>query len=235
MYRINKHARPSRDAIILIGDSNTSLTYFVTAGTPEKRWGEKLQASIGRRVVNWGTDGAQTEDFLGRGSHALTPQLSKWRYVYAHAALVMLGLNETGLGTAVFEQDTRELVSRLLGIGTTPILVTNVAVDYPDHYSTNRNVTIDQYDDVYRNLAAELGLHLIDVNAAVKAEIAVGTWDHRIRADGVTFDNSLDATQPEPWASDGDPASWYTNIHLNDAGATLYANQISAYLTANFL
>lgn len=194
---------------------------------PEKRWTNKLEALLGMQVRNHSWNGAKTADFIGTGEHIMADYLADWQRHRALYALIKLGLNETDTG--VFEANTRTLIQMVRDRGATPILLTNIAVDYPDHYTTDRNVEIDTFDNVYRSLAIELGVGLVDVNAAAKAEIAGGTWDHRVRADLKTLDDSLDDDQPEPWASDGEPASWYTDIHLNEAGSVLYASEIADY------
>lgn len=229
------------NGVVAIGDSNTHQSYFVTSsmapgGTatggnghhPEKRWTEKVAAATGLHVANWAWNGARTSDFLGRGPHAYTELLSQWWITRPRYALIMLGLNEAT--EADFELCTRDLVRSMRGRGVVPIFVTNVAVDYVGgHYSWNRNPTIDAFDDVYRLLANELGIGLVDANAAVKSAIALGTWDHRIRADGVTLDSSLDASRPPPYNA-GDPSAWFTDIHLSEAGSILYAEAIAAYV-----
>ena len=211
-------ARP----VVALGDSNTAQSYL--SATPADRWA----AMVGAR--NWGRDGAVTADYLGTGPHVASAAVSQWRIDHPATVIACFGLNEST--PAELEASTRVLHRWVRGVGARLILLTNVAVDFAGgKYSWDRNPAIEAMADVYRDLALELdGVTLADAFAAFELEIAGGTWDHRIRANQTTFDASLDASQPEPWASDGSPASWWTDIHLNAAGSTVVADVLTPLL-----
>jgi lysophospholipase L1-like esterase len=233
--------------ICAIGDSNTHMSYMGLANQCQdcnglannyaSRWTQKLATASGWRVINHGDNGRKIEDFLGTGAGVLGWSNAELPYGWLNARakyyICCFGLNDASTkSTAEFEADYRLLIAAIQSAGATPVLMTNVAVFYDadlsvSWYKTNRNPTIDAYDDVARALATELSLDLIDVNAAFKADIALGNYDHRIRSDG-TLDDSADG------AHTGSPdfADYRTNIHYNDAGAQIVSDTIDAYRVA---
>lgn len=242
-------SRAPLKGICAIGDSNTAMTYMGLSNQCQdcngsvdnyaSRWTQKLAADTGWRVLNYGDNGRQAEDYLGQGSGVLdwsNDQLpGAWLNARAKYYIICFGLNEQAKTYAQFKADVEAICDRVLETGATPLLMTNVSVYYTSDlsaswYSTNRNTEIDAYDDELRDIASERGIGLIDVNAAFKADIALGNYDHRIRSDG-TLDDSADG------ANTGDPAfaNYRTNIHYNDAGATIVSDTISAYITAQGL
>lgn len=246
------YTAPSRAAvrgICAVGDSNTAMTYMGldrqcqgcngSVDNYSSRWTQKLAADTGWRVLNYGDNGRQAEDYLGRGSGVLdwtNDQLpGAWTNCRAKYYLLCFGLNEGAKSLAEFYSNMSDLCDVVLAADGIPLLMTNVSVFYDSDlsvswYSTNRNITIDAYDDELRDLATARSFGLIDVNAAFKSDIALGNYDHRIRSDG-TLDDSADG------ANTGNPgfANYRTNIHYNDAGATIVSNTIAAYITAQSL
>jgi len=241
------------NGLCAIGDSNTHMGYM---GLPEQcrlcngladnyssRYTQLLATSSGWRILNYGQNGRMTRDYLGTGIGVFDWPNGEipaaWLAARAKYYLCCFGLNDAaggGVSEAVFKQNTRDLISVIEDAGSIPLLMTNVSVYYTANlgvswYSFDRNPTIDSYDDQYRNLNAEIGVRLIDVNAAFKADIALGNYDHRIRSDGVTFTAVNDSSHT------GDPewANWHTNIHYNQLGAAIVANTIQTYITANGL
>lgn len=241
---------PVKKGIACIGDSNTHMSYMGLSTECEfcvgvssnysSRWTQKLEADTGWRIVNRAQDGAQTEDFLGRGTSVLGLSSSEmprgWLNINAKYYICCFGLNETALSLSQFKADLKELVTTILNDGSTPILMTNVSVFFDSDlsvswYNTDRNITIDSYDDQMRDLSSEIsGVLLVDVNQAFKDKIAIADYDHRIRQDG-TLDNSLDGSH----TGDPDFADWRTNIHFNDAGAQIVSDTICSFITSQSL
>lgn len=240
---------PARSGITFLGDSNTSGAIFAL---PEQfilgvgpvdnyalRWTQQLATATGWRIQNYGQDGAQAEDFLGRGitcqKIAADLVVEWWARSRAKYYVLCFGLNETAKTHEEFRSDIRELAAKVIEKGGIPILMTNVSVFFDADlsvgwYNTNRNIVIDAYDDDLRTVATEDGLGLIDVNAAFKVDIGLGNFDHRVRVDN-TFDDSADGSH----VGDPDFADYRTNIHYNAGGATIVSDTIVAFIAANGL
>lgn len=216
--------------IVLLGDSNTAISFFGTV--PEKRWGSIVSTNLGAKVVNMGVDGRSTFDFIRPDTFDGTDRKAMLIAYQAKYYIICFGLNdEKYITTSQFDTDTRELIN-VIQTQTTgvPILMTNVKVDYPAHYSSDRNATkIKPFDDVKRTIATELGLSLIDVYNRFDAEITAGNWDHRIRTTSI-WDASQDADKTV-----GAPDYWWNNIHYNIEGNRIVADEITNYFQINGL
>lgn len=226
--RIKKETVPNPD-IVAIGDSNTEISYF--GSIPEKRWTYIIGKNLSADVYNFGIGGRSTFDFLPVGGEVGKSRLDKIINFDAKYYIICFGLNdEKYIDTVQFEEYQRELVNQIqTNTNGTPILMTNVWVDYPDHYSYDRNtLKIEPYDNVKRKIAKELGIHLIDVYQRFKYEYEVnGIWDTRIRNTEV-WDDSLDDIY-------GDDVSWFSNIHYNILGNEIVADEITNYFINNNL
>lgn len=240
---------PERRGITFLGDSNTSGSIFPLpeqfilgiglADNYASRFTQQLETATGWRILNYGQDGAQAEDFLGRGitTQKIAPELvvEWWTRSRAKYYVLCFGLNETAKTHEEFRSDIRELAQAIVESGGIPILMTNVSVFYNGNlaeswYNTNRNIVIDAYDDDLRTVASEDGIGLIDVNAAFKADIALGNYDHRVRVD-----NTFDAINDGAHVGDPDFANYRTNIHYNAGGATIVSDTVEAFILANGL
>lgn len=112
------------------------------------------------------------------------------------------------------------------------ILETGMYVDYPIHYSKDRNKTLNPTWQVSRDIAAQDGYPLVEYYEAVKAEAAAGNWDVRVRA----RPNSrgpfvLDASQDA--GKENDPR-WFTDIHPNPEGVQIAVREEVKTLKAHF-
>ena len=197
---------------------------------PDNKWSTKLQNALGVGVVNVGHGGAITPDFLSGGDYESIPE--------ADVYVVALGLNDSSAsnfpGTTLaervvlFKTNTETLIEFLLSRGSKVLLLTAVAVDFPDHYNINKNVTTEMFNQVYRDNAEAWGCTLVDAYSVFLSQIQSGVWDHRIRDNIIP---GLPDTDPTVWGPasplDGngfggpnDP-DWYTNIHYNSAGSVV--------------
>lgn len=211
--------------IVMLGDSNTIISYF--GSVPDKKWSTIVGVNLNAEIVNFGEDGRTTADYL------VNDKLTQLLAYQAKYYIICFGLNDVKfINTTQFDADTRALISQIqnntpAGI---PILMTNVKVDYPNHYSTDRNnLEIKPFDDVKRAIATELGLHLIDVYNRFDQEIVAGNWDHRIRTTSI-WDASEDAGKTV-----GAPDYWFNNIHYNIEGNRIVADEITKYFQTNNL
>jgi len=213
---------PAKPKIVLIGDSNTAIAYF--KDVPELRWSSIIAEKLPADVINMGRDGRTTEYFL---------EGKKLKELLGHHAdyyIIALGLNDAKhISTAQFEKEQRRLVQEIREhTDGVPILMTNVHVDYPDHYSTDRNKKeIKPYDDRKRAIARDEGLHLIDVYERFRRENAKGNWDTRIRTTEI-WDDSRDKGKTAA-------SKWFNNIHYNVEGNRIVADEIVDYFRAHRL
>lgn len=219
----------SRTDICTVGDSNTDISFFgePEPTAPKKRWSYIIGQNLGMSVRNVAIGGATTEDFLQGGQYGEW----RWREPNAKYYIICFGLNdEKDYSTSIFEEKQRELIHQIQthtrGI---PILMTNVWVDYPEHYSYDRNTQkIKPYDDIKRSIASDLGLHLIDVYQRFKDEHDNnGVWDTRIRTTDVWDDSQDDGKTVD--------SGWFDNIHYNIQGNQIVADEITKYFQNNIL
>lgn len=217
--------------VVLIGDSNTEISYFKNA--PSKRWSYKIQEELGVNVRNFGVGGRKTSDFLNSGKIDYPTQDwigEDWKDEDADYFIISFGLNDIShYKPDEFEKYTREMLDIIeketSGI---PILMTNVHVPYPDHYSWNRNERIDLYDDVKREIAEELNIGLIDVNKRFKEEFEENdVWDTRIRTTEIWGDQEDKGKTIE--------SGWFDDIHYNETGNDIVAEEVIKYFKENNL
>lgn len=115
------------------------------------------------------------------------------------------------------------------------ILETGMYVDYPAHYSSDRNKKLNPAWQVSRDIAAKDGYPLVDYYETVKVETAAGNWDVRVRTKrkdkpaGERF--ILDASQDA--GKENDP-KWFTDIHPNPKGVQMAVREEVKTLKAHF-
>lgn len=209
--------------IVLLGDSNTAISYFDKQ--PEKRWSSIIENNLNMEVVNLGKDGKDTKYFLS--------EEMKDRIISENADLyiICLGLNDARWITPEeFKIDQRSLIefikNNTKGI---PVLMTNVHVDYPKHFSFDRNQEILKYDNVKRDISKEMSVPLIDVYYRFKEENENGNWDTRIRTLTV-WDNSQDKGKCVEFIDSDTGLKWFDNIHYNAEGNRIVADEIIKFL-----
>ncbi|MBW8348971.1 SGNH/GDSL hydrolase family protein [Bacillus sp. IITD106] len=218
-------------SVILLGDSNTAISYFNE--TPTKKWANIIEKELNIKVTNFGIGGRSTSDFLTSGKREKTKGRwvgEGWKKADGDYYIICFGLNDSKYyNENTFEKYTRELITmiqnELKGI---PILMTNVYVPYPDHFSFDRNKVIDSFDNIKRKLATELNLDIIDVHDRFKKEWKDnGIWDTRIRTSKI-----WGAAEDEGKTVD---EGWFDNIHYNELGNKIVAEEIIKYFQENII
>lgn len=200
--------------IILLGDSNTLISYF---GVFSKyKWSAILSKRLSMKIGNFGRDGATTEDFLN------SKRLRRAIKLNAKYYIICFGLNdEKTRNLEQFKSDTINIINEIKNkTDGIPILMTNLKVDYQGgRYNYNRNdEKIIPYDNVKRKITKEYGIQLIDVYSRFENEIEKGNWDHRIRNTKV-FDNTEDQRHEKD-------SKWFSNIHYNRNGNQIVADEV---------
>jgi len=222
---VTKEKEKENTKIVLLGDSNTAISYF--ENTSYKKWATIIEEELDATVVNLGEDGRRVSDFLDVGENVPPTEYwigENWKKTKGDYYIITFGLNDkTYYGVEEFRIYTKEIVRKVEEeAGGIPILMTNVYVPYPDYYSQNRNESIDLFDNVKRELAEELEIHLIDVNKRLKKEWEENNlWDTRIRNTDV-LDNSQDEGKT---VEEG----WFDNIHYNEKGNEIVAEEVISY------
>ena len=115
--------------------------------------------------------------------------------------------------------------------GVRIVLETGIYLDYPLHYSFDRNAVLNPFWQVSRDIAEETAFPLVDYYEAVKRETKVGNWDVRVRKNEGNDVFVLDASQDA--GRENDP-SWFTDVHPNPEGVRLAVREEVEQLKANF-
>jgi lysophospholipase L1-like esterase len=209
-----------RPEIVLLGDSNTIISYF--APFSNKRWSTIISKSLNKRIANLGKDGATTHDFLNQ------EKLNKIINLNAKYYIICFGINDEKQFTVdEFKDFTKKLINEIQNkTNGVPILMTNLYVDYPHHYSFNVDKLIVPFDEAKRELANEMNLHLIDAYKRFKTEASKGNWDIRIR------DKALNDKKDAGKTAE---SGWFDNIHYNANGNKILADEIKQYFVKNNL
>lgn len=110
------------------------------------------------------------------------------------------------------------------------IMETGMYLDYPAHYSSDRNKVLGPYWNAARVIAEERGWPLADVYGAAEAATKEGNWDLRIRSSRPpkgkwVFDSSED---------EGKDIKWFTDIHPNPQGVKVTVAEQVRVLKATF-
>lgn len=113
--------------------------------------------------------------------------------------------------------------------GVRVLIETGAYVDYPAHYSFDRNRFLNPFWAVARLVSEEIGYPLIDLYAATLAEAKAGNWDIRVRKKETGKDFVIDASQDPGQENNPD---WFTDIHPNPEGVRLAVREeVKALLT----
>ena len=216
-----------------LGDSVTEVNYM----SASLRWVDRIGASIGVDVVNYGDSGKTTADFLTGGSNrawfTTTPLPDFVCFSFGYN-------DEDVITSAQFLIASRALIADVESLGAHPVMITQPTVDYPDHALTNPNPTIIDFNDQYKTINTVDGKQLIDYAANIQTKIDGGDWDWRIRRYVELTPPDNVATNPDVWDATldsvmipliGEPL-WNENIHGNTRDQIERAAFIGAALVA---
>ena len=167
---------PTHPALQLVGDSTLADKPDPPAAHPERGWGQLLRtmATEPQRIVNHAANGRSTRRFVdeGRWSHLLT-QLQRGDFV-----LIQFGHNDQkdddprryAAADTDFKAYLRQFVVDVRAKGATPLLATPVA---RRKFEANGQVgqTLGAWPQALRDVAAETGVVLIDMNHLTTAHL----------------------------------------------------------------
>lgn len=221
------------NTIGFLGDSNVSQDPYVSDAS--RRTSALVGADLSITNGNYGSGGAVTTDFL------TTASMNVWKAGNHRYYIIPFGLNEIddGVPTATFKTNTKNLITQVQNIGATPILMTMKHYDFAGgHHNFNRNVGIENYNAMYRQISSEDNVRIIDAYATFKS------MNDAFNA-GDTSTRSLYGVNYPKWGTDRNyelfvanparPQSDYTEVHYNQYGAKVLAETIAAYFRNNGL
>jgi lysophospholipase L1-like esterase len=202
--------------VVLMGGSSVFTSYL----PPEFKHAHLLQQALDRQygpgraqVLNWADNGLYIARYL------LTGQYDRLRDPVDGVDLFIMrfGINDAKrMPPEEFGEHLRKLLDLLREDYPDAkfILEDGIYVDYPEHYTFDRNKSLAPYWSQTHKIASERGLPLSRFFEASEKRTKAGQWDLRIRRKDngtVTFDDSKDAEHA------GD-AGWFADIHPNPLG-----------------
>ncbi len=167
---------PLHPALHLVGDSTMADKPDPPERHPERGWGQLLRSFVKepQRVVNHAANGRSTRRFVdeGRWLHLLT-QLQRGDFV-----LIQFGHNDQkdddprryAAADTDFKAYLRQFVTDVRARGATPLLATPVA---RRKFAADGTVvqTLGAWPQALRDVAAETGVVLIDMNSLTSAHL----------------------------------------------------------------
>jgi lysophospholipase L1-like esterase len=138
--------------------------------------------------------------------------------------VIGFGVNDQAEITATqFGANLQVMVTEAIAAGIVPVLATPNYIDYPTHYTSDYNTTLDPFAAEHLRVARANNITLIDVRKALRDAIAAGTWD---------LYGHNDATYLATWENGSEPGTpaHYTNVHQWFAGNQIIADTMAARL-----
>lgn len=211
--------------VVLFGGSSVRTSYL----PDEEQHHSVLQAHLREaypqqeiEVSNWADNGESIPRYLLRGTYERHRSQAKGMDV----AIIRFGTNDQKvLSAAEYEAQLAKLIELLQKDfpGVQIVLETGIYVDYPAHYSFDRNKTLNPYWQASRNLSAGQGFPLVEYYEASREQTEAGNWDQRIRnirKKGKKGNARFVYDASEDAGKENDP-KWFTDIHPNLNGVTI--------------
>jgi acyl-CoA thioesterase-1 len=213
-------AKTAEDAtrVVLFGGSSVFTSYLPESTKHHIVLAEQLKMAYPQQkieVANWADNGEYIARYLLKGAYERQIRMQPGIDV----AIIRFGTNDQKrMKEPEYYQQMLKFLTLLKNDfpGVAIILETGIYMDFPKHYTFDRNLALDPYWEVSRKIAAQFDYPLVDYYAVAKQEAAAGNWDIRVRKLGKEF--ILDAGHDE--GRDHDP-KWFTDIHPNPVGVRL--------------
>lgn len=214
--------------VMLFGGSSVRTSYIAQGKQQHQALEAMLREAYPQQKIevrNWADNGESIARYLVNGTY----ERHRSRAVGMDIAIMRFGTNDQKLmKTPEYENQLRKMIQRVQEDfpGVQVILETGIYVDYPKHYSFDRNQVLNPYWEVARKIARDLNLPLVEYYEASKRETEQGNWDLRIRnirrkgprENMYVLDASEDA------GKENDP-KWFTDIHPNLEGIRIAARE----------
>lgn len=204
----------------LFGGSSVATTYLPQEIKHHAVLERELEQAYPKqkiKVSNFADNGEFIARYLLRGTY----EKDRASLVGLDVAIIRFGTNDAKrMETDEYRRHLEKFIALLKEDfpGVQIVLETGVYLDYPAHYTSDRNKILDPFWQVSRDLAAAEGIPLADYYEAVKAVTAAGDWDVRIRwqerGKPVVIDASQDA------GKENNP-KWFTDVHPNPEGVRI--------------
>lgn len=218
--------------VVLFGGSSVATTYLPKEAKHHNALAALLKEAYPKQkieVENWADNG----EFIARYLLNVAYERHRKDQKGIDVAIIRFGTNDQKrMKVPEYHAQMLKFIELLKTDypGIAIVLETGVYLDYPKHYTTDRNKILDPYWEVSRKIAKEFGYPLVEYYGAAKRETEAGNWDIRIRTQKYKrfiLDNSEDA------GKENDP-SWFTDIHPNPAGTKLAAREETLVLKQLF-
>lgn len=209
-------AEPTPCRVVLMGGSSVLTSYLPEESKHVKILQQALDEQYGphrAEVLNWADNGLFIAKYL------ITGQYDRVRADVDGVDLFIIrfGTNDAKrMPPKEFGAHLRKLLDLLQTDYPDAkfLLEDGIYLDFPVHYTFDRNKKQAPYWDQTRQIAAERGIAMSNLFAESERVTREGQWDLRIRRQDnrkITLDNSKDAEHA------GD-VGWFTDIHPNPTG-----------------
>ncbi len=229
------HTATGKKKVVLLGDSNTAITYDTTLGIT--RWSDLVQNAIGNRIeiVNNGVGNQRASDFRNGGYnwptdgdiYVLAFTVNDVRIDFHNPATARF--STLAAAAADFNQQIRGLINeiRVHNPNAEIILMSAVWADV-NHYSYDVDAQSSAYAAQLRQIAnSSPDTFMLDIHTQMREANA---WDSRLRRGNIVGNIVDDAEGIARWG-----IHWYTNIHFNQAGNSFVAESLIELLEDQIL
>lgn len=219
--------------VALFGGSSVATTYLPEESKHHVALEKELTKAYPEQAIkvsNFADNGEFIARYLLRGAYEKHRQSVPGLDV----AIIRFGTNDIKrMDTAEYRGQMEKFIKLLKKDfpGIQIVLETGMYVDYPAHYTSDRNKKLNPAWQVSRDLAVKDGHPLVDYYETVKAEAAAGNWDVRVRAKNKGGGFILDASQD---AGKENNSKWFTDIHPNPEGVRMAIREEVKTLKAYF-
>lgn len=218
--------------VVLFGGSSVATTYLPNDAKHHNALAALLKEAYPKQkieVENWADNGEFIARYLLNGPYERHRKDQKGIDV----AIIRFGTNDQKrMKVPEYHAQMLKFIELLKTDypGIVIVLETGIYLDYPKHYVTDRNKTLNPYWEVSRVIAKEFGYPLVEYYGVAKREAEAGNWDIRIRTQKYKrfiLDNSEDA------GNENDP-KWFNDIHPNPVGTKMAAREETLVLKQIF-
>lgn len=211
--------------VALFGGSSSATTYLADADKHQSVLQRELIAAYPGQAIevfNFADNGEFIGRYLTTGTYEKHRESMQGKGL--DLAILRFGINDSKrFKTDEFAEQLKTFIKTLSADfpGVAVIIENGFYIDYPAHYSSDRNKALNPYWAVSKAVAEQLQLPFSDLYAFSEKETKAGNWDLRIRSQSTTaypkkkerflFDASLDAEY-------GHDPKWFTDVHPNPNG-----------------
>jgi lysophospholipase L1-like esterase len=215
LFKLNNKIKFDMVSVVAYGDSITADTYVANNNSFCEKLETMLSRALGKNinVINKGDNGDKSTDLITT-MYQVTDQ--KPNYV-----IIATGANDQGYEVLItdYRNNLITMINTFRAAGISVLLMNMPHVDYPTHYSSDRNAAFAPYMQVLSDLSTQYDIPYIDYHSRFASEIANGNWDLFMHYDGTA---GYEARDPRT-----EYVGFYENIHPNIYGLDIIAEEIA--------